>query len=328
MTPQLKNMGLIGLANTAIGTAATSQPARSGIGMAAASSSGGLFRGMWDQIFARRTQERTLAANKELADYQYSQDLEQWNRANQYNSPIAQMERLKAAGLNPNLVYGKGISAAGNTATQLPKYNSPTAKFEQPPLTGVGTMLSQYQDYQVRQAQTDLLHEQVNKTREDTYGRTLNNQLAELINGIKVKIAGAGLKGKQADAQLKSINAGEAVRRKAQNVYEQLDQMELTKTQHEVDKADAQARKIMQDAIQVTMENAWMKNTGLKGSDAIVKLMGMLGGGLMFRGLGMLRGKGFVKGAPMKKLKYSPLRPYEIKKNRDMANFIGTGFFK
>lgn len=38
-----------------------------------------------------------------------------WNMANDYNHPIQQMERLAAAGLNPNLVYGSG-SVTGNTA--------------------------------------------------------------------------------------------------------------------------------------------------------------------------------------------------------------------
>lgn len=39
-----------------------------------------------------------------------------WTMANDYNHPVAQMERLKAAGLNPNLVYGSG-SVTGNTAS-------------------------------------------------------------------------------------------------------------------------------------------------------------------------------------------------------------------
>lgn len=51
---------------------------------------------------------------------QYQQDdanakaLQSWNMMNDYNSPIKQMERLKAAGLNPLLVYGSG-SVTGNT---------------------------------------------------------------------------------------------------------------------------------------------------------------------------------------------------------------------
>lgn len=40
--------------------------------------------------------------------------MQSWNMMNDYNSPIKQMERLKAAGLNPLLVYGSG-SVTGNT---------------------------------------------------------------------------------------------------------------------------------------------------------------------------------------------------------------------
>lgn len=51
---------------------------------------------------------------------QYQQDdaneaaMRSWIMANDYNHPIKQMERLKAAGLNPLLVYGSG-SVSGNT---------------------------------------------------------------------------------------------------------------------------------------------------------------------------------------------------------------------
>ena len=42
--------------------------------------------------------------------------MKSWQLANDYNHPIQQMERLKSAGLNPNLVYGSG-SVAGNTTS-------------------------------------------------------------------------------------------------------------------------------------------------------------------------------------------------------------------
>lgn len=41
-----------------------------------------------------------------------------WNAQNAYNTPAAQMERLKEAGLNPMLVYGHG-SVVGNTAGSM-----------------------------------------------------------------------------------------------------------------------------------------------------------------------------------------------------------------
>lgn len=46
-------------------------------------------------------------ANKEL-----------WREQTQYNLPERQIQRLKAAGLNPHLAYGKGINA--NIATEAP----------------------------------------------------------------------------------------------------------------------------------------------------------------------------------------------------------------
>jgi len=52
--------------------------------------------------YQQAAMDKQLAQNKELWDYQ-----------NAYNTPAQQMERLKAAGLNPRLVYGSG-SSGGN----------------------------------------------------------------------------------------------------------------------------------------------------------------------------------------------------------------------
>lgn len=44
----------------------------------------------------------------------YERDIAFWNMQNEYNSPANQMQRLKDAGLNPNLIYGQINS--GNAA--------------------------------------------------------------------------------------------------------------------------------------------------------------------------------------------------------------------
>jgi hypothetical protein len=50
---------------------------------------------------------------------QYNQA--QWNRQNEYNDPTAQMQRLRKAGLNPNMIYGASpASATGNSGSQAP----------------------------------------------------------------------------------------------------------------------------------------------------------------------------------------------------------------
>ena len=65
------------------------------------------------------SQKSANSTNMKIARYQNAWNLEQWNRENAYNLPTAQMARLKAAGLNPNLVYGSG--AQTTSARVLPK---------------------------------------------------------------------------------------------------------------------------------------------------------------------------------------------------------------
>ena len=58
----------------------------------------------------------SAAKNKRLAKYQNELNVQNWEMQNAYNSPKAQMARLKEAGLNPNLVYGSSANT-GNAST-------------------------------------------------------------------------------------------------------------------------------------------------------------------------------------------------------------------
>ena len=60
-------------------------------------------------------------SNKKLAQYSFNKNVEMWKMQNAYNSPKQQMSRLKEAGLNPNLMYGKGT--VGNAQT-MPQYQT------------------------------------------------------------------------------------------------------------------------------------------------------------------------------------------------------------
>jgi hypothetical protein len=108
----------------------------------------------------RRNVDRTILANRQLAEYQYSKDLEMWNRQNEYNSPLAQMARLKGAGLNPNLVYGTGAAGATGQAREFPKFNAPTVQYNYQPALDIPGVINQFQEFQVKQAQIDNLRVQ------------------------------------------------------------------------------------------------------------------------------------------------------------------------
>ena len=82
----------------------------------------------YSDVKNKKAIRRQNAANKELAKYQYDLQLEQWNRANEYNSPKMQMQRYQDAGLNPNLIYGNGSSSAGMAAQSAPSYERPNVE--------------------------------------------------------------------------------------------------------------------------------------------------------------------------------------------------------
>lgn len=93
---------------------------------AADNTAGALISGGWNAINQSKTNAANLeAVNRtnqmqyELAKYQASEAERMWRLDNEYNSPAAQMERLKAAGLNPHLVYGNGSVA--NTSQSPPQ---------------------------------------------------------------------------------------------------------------------------------------------------------------------------------------------------------------
>ena len=47
-----------------------------------------------------------IQAQEDLAESTREWNEKMWNKTNEYNSPSAQLARLREAGLNPNLLYG------------------------------------------------------------------------------------------------------------------------------------------------------------------------------------------------------------------------------
>lgn len=62
-----------------------------------------------------------------LKQLEYQQNVDMWNRQNEYNSPAAQMQRFASAGLNPNLIYQQGNP--GN-ASSAPQFSAPSFRGE------------------------------------------------------------------------------------------------------------------------------------------------------------------------------------------------------
>lgn len=114
---------------------------------------GGLISGAAQARQQRRNIRSQLAADRELAEYQYGKDLEMWHRQNLYNSPSQQMARLREAGLNPRLVYGSQ-TVTGNTSAQMPRFQSVKSDFSsRRPAIDPLNILSAFQNIKGKSAQ-------------------------------------------------------------------------------------------------------------------------------------------------------------------------------
>ena len=74
---------------------------------------------------SERISKETNEFNAQQAELNRQYQTQMWNLTNEYNSPEQQMARLKAAGLNPNLVYGGNTVA--NSASSMPSGSLVTA---------------------------------------------------------------------------------------------------------------------------------------------------------------------------------------------------------
>lgn len=69
-------------------------------------------------IFSVDQQQSAQRYDKAEAERAYKRSLDQRDYMNRYNSPQEQMQRLKEAGLNPNLAYGTGTTGTQPNAPQ------------------------------------------------------------------------------------------------------------------------------------------------------------------------------------------------------------------
>lgn len=110
--------------------------------------------GIGSMALSQINSDNQRAWNEDMMRLQHQWDLEMWNKTNEYNKPINQLQRLQEAGLNP-LYYGlDGSSAQGIQNAQALGYQIPNiSAFANPVLQGL----------QAEQARAD-----IENTRADT----------------------------------------------------------------------------------------------------------------------------------------------------------------
>lgn len=230
-----------------------------------------------NSLFANRSQKKAIEANKKAAELEYKRQIEMWNMQNAYNDPSAQMARLKAAGLNPNLVYGGG-QVTGNTTGNYPKYNAPVQDPVTPVTPDFQGMYVNYQDARMRQAQIDNLKAQTALTDTKNVTEAFNSTLKEWSGKEKYKIVNE-MQDYQAEilynrARASQLEAGLNLQKLTNMQYDEqqkLLNLEYTRakmSQVEIDKEKKQAELVWQK-----YQNQLAKDGITSGDNVLLRLL-------------------------------------------------------
>lgn len=106
-----------------------------------------------------RLNRKTRKWNEKMHDITRQESLDDWAMMNEYNSPKAQMQRYRDAGLNPNLIYGQTNEAPVVRSADTPSWNPRSPTFEGIQTAGE-SYLNQFYDIQLKEAQIDNLEKQ------------------------------------------------------------------------------------------------------------------------------------------------------------------------
>lgn len=118
--------------------------------------------GIFGYIGQRKQNKTNLQLAKEARDH----DVRMWQMQNEYNTPAMQMQRLKEAGLNPNLMYGQGNTgnASSPQKAPIPEVGNELSSLAQ---MSFAPVLSMYQDWRVKNAQIENLKANADATRQN-----------------------------------------------------------------------------------------------------------------------------------------------------------------
>lgn len=119
---------------------------------------GGLAGGIFGGLSGRKGQKDANETNLRIAREAREHDVSMWERQTAYNTPEMQMQRLREAGLNPNLIYGKGTASTGQAdapkQAPVPEVQNIMASMAQDMVTPA---LSMFNDFRVKRAQVNKL---------------------------------------------------------------------------------------------------------------------------------------------------------------------------
>lgn len=112
-----------------------------------------------DALATSQQNRKSRKWSEQMYERQKNDNIAFWNQQNAYNSPEAQMKRLKEAGLNPALMYG-GSSGGGGQASPIKTPDVQPRQFRTPEFGGAVRNIGSFIDFEIKQAQKNNLNTQ------------------------------------------------------------------------------------------------------------------------------------------------------------------------
>lgn len=148
--------------------------------------------------------------NRQRADAIADRDFQ-----NTYNSPVEQMKRLQAAGLNPALVYGNGVTAGTQSAptrsSDPGSYRGQAPQFDS---SGLMQAILGFYDVQLKQAQTNNLRAAVDVAKAEILQKTAQTaqteqgtRFAAQLQPVSLEAAKANVAKTVTDTQRSAVEA-------------------------------------------------------------------------------------------------------------------------
>lgn len=118
----------------------------------------------------------TIGAQKRAATTAFNRQNEFWDKQNAYNTPKAQMNRLRDAGLNPALMYGKGNVGNAQNLSGVQKANVQGPQLAQSAAAGAQISLINAQRRKL-EAEADNIDADTGKKGSETAGIKIDNAI-------------------------------------------------------------------------------------------------------------------------------------------------------
>lgn len=159
-----------------------------------------------------------------------------WNMQNQYNHPKVQMERLRKAGLNPNLIYGSSVAGATGSAGSIAPSKAAPYNIANPVPAGMNAAQS-VSNINLQKSQG------IKNLQDAAYTSSQKARVDQLLDS-EVKLYKARAEQTQAAAIIDGLKAKGLQEHEADYIQSLVDQMLITKSKKDVAKLEAEIANI------------------------------------------------------------------------------------